>query len=109
MVAARFANLPQGRPKGVEGKGANSPPSNTTKEAAALLNVGERTVKDARAVPASGDAETIAKLPEHEGGALSPARGVWLECAAAPLQREKHDSVLRVAAVGRHRKTQAII
>jgi protein gp37 len=67
MIAAEFATRSVGRP----GKGAPVPDS--IAQAAETLNVSERTVRDARAVLASGDAETIAKARNGEISAKKAA------------------------------------
>jgi protein gp37 len=62
MIAARLAQLPASRPKE-----ANLPTYGETVAAAAeLLNISERTVKDARTVLASGDAALIAAADRGE-------------------------------------------
>jgi hypothetical protein len=59
MVAAKLSNLAQGRPE-QKGKSAPlSPPPVTTAQAAKLLNVGERTVKSARAVQATAIPDVV--------------------------------------------------
>src|SRR5690242_8946838 len=63
MIAARLAQLPQGRPS-VERKGENLPLS--AGQAADLLNVSTRTTKDARTVLSSGDNEKIAAVERGE-------------------------------------------
>jgi protein gp37 len=65
MVAAKFANLPAHRPV----KGASLPTS--VEEAASLLNVSERSVKDARTVLATEDNDLIAQV---ESGQVSVSK-----------------------------------
>lgn len=71
LVAARFATMPHGGDRRSD-QGANLPLESTTvAEAAELLNVSERTVKDARTVLASGDADLIADVGS---GKKAPSR-----------------------------------
>ena len=81
MIAARFASIPQGRPI-VANKGAISPVcSQTVAEAATLVNVGDRAVKDARVVLAQASPEVIAAV---EAGDMSVSRAAKETRAATP-------------------------
>lgn len=72
MIAGKFANMPHGGDrKSGKDQGANSPLDQSVAEAAALLNVSERSVKDARAVLAADDRELIAQV---ESGQVSVSR-----------------------------------
>lgn len=62
MVAAKIATLAQGRP----GKAANLPVLPTQPEAAALLNVSERTVRHAREVQERAAPELVEKVERGE-------------------------------------------
>src|SRR4051812_22712765 len=77
LVAGRLAQLPAHRPD----KRANLPASLTTADAAELLNIGERTVKDARTVIASGNASLVAAV---ERGEVSVSRAAKEIRAATP-------------------------
>lgn len=67
MVAGKFANMPAHRPDA--STRANLPTS--VEEAATLLNVSERSVKDARAVLATEDKDLIAQV---ESGQVSVSK-----------------------------------
>lgn len=69
MVAARIANLGQGRPAGGAAKPANLPDSTAAvrqEEAAELLHVSERSVRHARTVQEQGAGELVARVERGE-------------------------------------------
>jgi hypothetical protein len=77
MVAGKFANMPHGTNQHTTGGGANLP----ILKAATLFNVSERSVKDARTVLASRDAETIAAV---DSGKVSVSRAAKQVRASTP-------------------------
>lgn len=83
MVAARLANLPQGRPAN---KAANLPVYSQA-EAGALVNVSERTVRSAKVVLDYGTPELIRAVDD---GAIV----VSLAAGLAPLPAEKQHEAL---------------
>jgi hypothetical protein len=62
MIAARFATLAHGQHAGRERKSTIS----SVADAAALVNVGDRAVKDARTVIAHATPEVITKVERGE-------------------------------------------
>jgi hypothetical protein len=87
MIGAKLANRQQGRPAKEE-KGANLPllPNTTTLEdAAQLLNVSERSIKNAKVVRDHGIPDLVEKV-ERDEIAVSAAADVAR--APAPEQRE---------------------
>lgn len=79
MVAGRVANIEHGGDRRSEDfKGLNSPLKVSTADAADRLGIGERIVKDAKAVLASGDADLITRVERGElavDKAAAQARG----------------------------------
>jgi N6-adenosine-specific RNA methylase IME4 len=95
-VAARIANMPQGQPKG---KPANSPV--TQGDAAAMLNVSERTVRAAAAVHKTAIPEVAALV---DAGRL----GVYVAADVAKLTPAKQKALVArpPAEIARTMKTQ---
>lgn len=82
MIGARFAQLPHG----VRPTEANLPIS-TVADAAELLNVSERSIKDARTVLASGDDELITKV---SNGAVPVSSGAKQARNSRPKPVNRH-------------------
>lgn len=91
MVAARIANLEQGRPRENE-KGANlpfyeepEPAPVTLNQAADMLNVGRNAVQSARVVVTKATPELVAKV---ETGTVSVSAAADVVRLPEPEQRE---------------------
>ena len=92
MIAAGFAQVPQGRQSG-----DTKDVSLRLSEAADLLNVSEKTVSDARTVLASDDAEKIAAVEQGEKSVSQAAREVRQERPRpTPKPRAKPKTALAV-------------
>jgi hypothetical protein len=78
MVAARLANLPRGNPRFSEGspKSARLPNRKTDAEAAKELEVGERTVRDAKTVLRDAPKESIKAVEEGKKTVNQAVRAV---------------------------------
>jgi 16S rRNA G966 N2-methylase RsmD len=94
MVAARLATLSRGTPTGsnqYERKSANLPICTLTQsQASEMLNVGDRTVRDAKKVQALGAPELIAAV---DNGKIPVSVAVMIANTDAELQRAAIDRI----------------
>jgi hypothetical protein len=91
MVATRIANMRQGN----FSKAANLPVSPVSQEqAASMMNVSERSIRDARVVLDTGSPDMIAKV-EHGELAVSAAANIVRESKPALIAAEQYAKWLR--------------